>query len=97
VRDGPVGQIAEELVAVEREGGDVDERLDVGSPLAACVMTAPPYLVAKHDNAIAPDLQRFMARRIHAHTRQINGSHALYISHPKAVARLAEQAARATR
>jgi pimeloyl-ACP methyl ester carboxylesterase len=55
------------------------------------------YLVAKHDNAIAPDLQRFMARRIHAHTRQINGSHAVYISHPNAVARLAEQAARATR
>ena len=55
------------------------------------------YLVAKQDQAIAPDLQRFMARRIHAHTRQINGSHAVYISHPKAVARLAEQAARATR
>jgi pimeloyl-ACP methyl ester carboxylesterase len=55
------------------------------------------YLVAKQDNAIAPDLGRFMARRIHAHTRQINGSHAVYISHPKAVARLAEQAARATR
>jgi hypothetical protein len=30
VRDGPVGQIADELVAVEREGGDVDERLAVG-------------------------------------------------------------------
>jgi pimeloyl-ACP methyl ester carboxylesterase len=55
------------------------------------------YLVAKQDQAIAPDLERFMARRIHAHTRQINGSHAVYISHPKAVARLAEQAARATR
>ena len=55
------------------------------------------YLVAKQDKAIAPDLERFMARRIHAHTRQINGSHAVYISHPKAVADLAEQAARATR
>jgi pimeloyl-ACP methyl ester carboxylesterase len=55
------------------------------------------YLVAKQDQAIAPDLERFMARRIHAHTSQINGSHAVYISHPKAVARLAEQAARATR
>jgi pimeloyl-ACP methyl ester carboxylesterase len=55
------------------------------------------YLVAKQDKAIAPDLERFMARRIHAHTSQINGSHAVYISHPKAVARLAEQAARATR
>jgi pimeloyl-ACP methyl ester carboxylesterase len=55
------------------------------------------YLVAKQDNAIAPDLERYMAKRIHAHTRQINGSHAVYISHPKAVARLVEQAARATR
>jgi pimeloyl-ACP methyl ester carboxylesterase len=55
------------------------------------------YLVAKQDNASAPDLERYMARRIHAHTREINGSHAVYISHPKAVARLAEQAARATR
>jgi pimeloyl-ACP methyl ester carboxylesterase len=54
------------------------------------------YLVAKHDQAIAPDLERFMARRIRAHTSQINGSHAVYISHPNAVARLAEQAARAT-
>jgi len=54
------------------------------------------YLVAKQDQAIAPDLERFMARRIHAHTSQINGSHAVYISHPKAVADLAEQAARAT-
>ena len=55
------------------------------------------YLVAKHDQAIAPDLERFMARRIHAHTSEIKSSHAIYISHPKAVARLAEQAARATR
>jgi len=53
------------------------------------------YLVAKQDQAIAPDLERFMARRIHAHTSQINGSHAVYISHPEAVARLVEQAARA--
>jgi pimeloyl-ACP methyl ester carboxylesterase len=55
------------------------------------------YLVAKQDQAIAPDLERFMSRRIHAHTSQINGSHAVYISHPKTVADLAEQAARATR
>ncbi len=30
MRDGPAGEIAEQLVAVEREGGDVDECLDVG-------------------------------------------------------------------
>jgi pimeloyl-ACP methyl ester carboxylesterase len=55
------------------------------------------YLVAEQDQAIAPDLERFMARRIHAHTSQSNGSHAIYISHPQAVVRLVEQAARATR
>jgi pimeloyl-ACP methyl ester carboxylesterase len=55
------------------------------------------YLVAKQDQAIAPDLERLQANRMHAHTSQINGSHAVYISHPKTVARLAEQAARATR
>ena len=55
------------------------------------------YLVAKQDKAIAPDLERFMARRIDAHTYQIDSSHAVYISHPEAVARLAEQAAQATR
>jgi hypothetical protein len=53
--------------------------------------------VARQDQAIAPELERFMARRIHAHTSQVNGSHAVYISHPQAVVRLAEQAARATR
>jgi pimeloyl-ACP methyl ester carboxylesterase len=52
------------------------------------------YLVAKQDKAIAPDLERFMARRIHAHTSQVNGSHAVYISHPEAVVRLIEQAAK---
>jgi pimeloyl-ACP methyl ester carboxylesterase len=51
------------------------------------------YLVAKQDRAIAPDLERFMARRMRARTTQINGSHAVYISHAKAVARLIERAA----
>ena len=55
------------------------------------------YLVAKQDEAIAPDLERFMAHRIHAHTYQIDSAHDVYISHPEAVARLAEQAAQATR
>ena len=53
--------------------------------------------MAKQDKAASPDLERFMAHRIHAHTRQINSSHAVYISHPEAVAQLIEQAARATR
>ena len=55
------------------------------------------YLVAKQDQVMAPELERLQAHRMHAHTRQIDSSHAVYISHPKAVARLAEQAARAIR
>jgi pimeloyl-ACP methyl ester carboxylesterase len=54
------------------------------------------YLVSKQDMAMSPDLERFFAARIHAHTTEINASHAGYISHPAAVVRLVEQAARAT-
>ena len=55
------------------------------------------YLVSGQDNGMSPDLERFQADRMHAHTSQIDSSHAVYISHPKAVADLIEQAARATR
>ena len=55
------------------------------------------YLVSKQDMAMTPDLERFQADRMHAHTSQIDSSHAVYISHPKALADLVEQAARATR
>jgi pimeloyl-ACP methyl ester carboxylesterase len=55
------------------------------------------YLVSKQDQAMAPDLERLQAHRMHAHTSQIDSSHAVYLSHPKAVADLVEQAARATR
>lgn len=54
------------------------------------------YLVSKQDMAMSPDLERFQADRMHAHTSQIDSSHAVYISHPKAVADLVEQAAQAT-
>ena len=53
--------------------------------------------MSKQDMAMAPDLERFQANRIHARTREVDSSHAVYLSHPKAVADLAEQAARATR
>jgi hypothetical protein len=46
---------------------------------------------------MAADLERLQAHRMHAHTSQIDSSHAVYLSHPKAVADLVEQAARATR
>jgi pimeloyl-ACP methyl ester carboxylesterase len=55
------------------------------------------YLVAAQDHAIAPDLERFMAKRAGSHTEQINSSHAAMVSHPTAVTHLIEEADRGTR
>ena len=55
------------------------------------------YLVAKQDHAIAPDLERYMAARAHAHTVEADGSHSVMVSHPGTVAHLIETAAWSTR
>ena len=44
------------------------------------------YLVSEHDNAIPPDTERFMAKRMGATTEEINGSHTAFIAQPVAVA-----------
>jgi pimeloyl-ACP methyl ester carboxylesterase len=54
------------------------------------------YMVANQDRAIAPNLERFMAARMHAHTVDVNGPHLLMLVVPGAVTRLIEQAATAT-
>jgi pimeloyl-ACP methyl ester carboxylesterase len=54
------------------------------------------YMVADQDRAIAPNLERFMAARMHAHTVDVNGPHLLMLTDPGAVASLIEQAAIAT-
>jgi len=51
------------------------------------------YLVAKEDQAIKPELQQFMAKRINAKISEIDASHVAYISHPKEVVKLIEEAA----
>jgi pimeloyl-ACP methyl ester carboxylesterase len=53
------------------------------------------YLVAKDDRMIPPDAQRFMSKRAGATVVETQGSHALYVSRPEAVARLIAQAAAA--
>ena len=55
------------------------------------------YLVAKQDHAIAPDLERAMAKRAGSQTVEINSSHAAMVSHPAAVTQLIEDADRGTR
>jgi pimeloyl-ACP methyl ester carboxylesterase len=52
------------------------------------------YLIGRQDRVINPAAQRFMAKRAHAHTVEIDSSHASYISHPEAVTKLILRAAR---
>lgn len=51
------------------------------------------YIVAKSDKAIHPDLERFMAKRSHAKTVEIEASHVVMISHAKEVLAVIEEAA----
>jgi pimeloyl-ACP methyl ester carboxylesterase len=53
------------------------------------------YLVAQEDRAINPELERFYAQRMGAKTTEIKASHVPFVSHPREVARLIEQAASA--
>jgi pimeloyl-ACP methyl ester carboxylesterase len=51
------------------------------------------YLVAADDHMIPPPAQRAMAERTGATVTEVPGSHSVYVSQPKAVASLIEQAA----
>jgi len=51
--------------------------------------------VAQEDQAINPQLERFMAKRIGAKTTEIKSSHVPLLSHPDQVAKLIEAAATA--
>ncbi|WP_427149132.1 alpha/beta hydrolase [Rhizobium leguminosarum] len=51
------------------------------------------YLVATDDRMIPPAAQRGMAKRAGAKTVEVHGSHAVYVSNPKAVAKIIEDAA----
>lgn len=51
------------------------------------------YLITTEDRMIPPDAQRAMSKRAHSTVIEVNGSHAVYVSQPSAVARLIEQAA----
>jgi pimeloyl-ACP methyl ester carboxylesterase len=53
------------------------------------------YLVASNDRMIPPDAQRQMSKRAGASVVETAGSHAIYVSQPKAVAELIEKAAQA--
>jgi pimeloyl-ACP methyl ester carboxylesterase len=52
------------------------------------------YLVATEDRMIPPDAQRAMSKRAGSAAVEVKGSHAVYVSQPRAVASLIEQAAK---
>lgn len=67
------------------------------SPNVAAWRTIPSwYVVAQDDHAINPQLERFFAMRMRAHTTEIKSSHVVYISHPEPVAAIIEEAALVT-
>src|SRR6266404_445060 len=51
------------------------------------------YLVTTEDKMIPPDAQRSMSKRAGSTVIEVKGSHAVYVSQPKAVAALIEKAA----
>src|SRR5437773_6308117 len=51
------------------------------------------YLVSTEDRMIPPPAQRFMSQRAGSTVVEVAGSHAIYVSHPNAVAALIKQAA----
>ncbi|MBW9121208.1 alpha/beta hydrolase [Microbacterium trichothecenolyticum] len=69
-----------------------------GEPLTHAGWTDRPswYLVSTDDHAIAPEAQRFMAKRMGAVTEEIAGSHVAFIAHPAQVASFIARALDAT-
>jgi pimeloyl-ACP methyl ester carboxylesterase len=53
------------------------------------------YMVAKDDQAIPPDTERFMAQRAGSHTVEVSSAHAAMVSNPGPVAELVRAAAAA--
>ena len=54
------------------------------------------YLIGRDDQVIDPAAQRFMAKRAHSHTIELDTSHVGYVSQPEKVTKLILQAAQTT-
>jgi pimeloyl-ACP methyl ester carboxylesterase len=53
------------------------------------------YLVVTEDKMIPPDAQRAMSKRAGSKVVEVGGSHSIYVSQPRAVTSLIEEAAMA--
>ncbi|CAB3748268.1 alpha/beta hydrolase [Paraburkholderia solisilvae] len=102
------GKLSEEAF-VKDFGGDLPKSeaevlYAVQQPMGKAITTAKTtvaawhdkptwYAVSTEDRTINPDLERFMAHRMKAHTIEIKSSHLSLVSHPQEVANLILQAA----
>lgn len=61
-----------------------------GGRTSAAAWHANPswYAVSKLDQTINPDLERFLAKRMHATTVELEAGHLSLVSHPREVANL---------
>ena len=68
-----------------------------GKAARAAWKTIPSWtMVTLQDLAVPAQSQRFMAERARSHTVEVDASHAVTVSQPRAVAELIDAAARAT-
>ena len=51
------------------------------------------YAVSKQDRTIAPEFERFLAKRMNADTIEVNGGHLSMVTQPEAIAKLIIRAA----
>jgi pimeloyl-ACP methyl ester carboxylesterase len=51
------------------------------------------YIVANNDRTVQPDLERFAAKRMGAHTYDVDSSHVAMLSHPDFVLDVIREAA----
>jgi pimeloyl-ACP methyl ester carboxylesterase len=60
----------------------------LGEPATAAGWKTIPawFQVSRHDNAISPDAERFMANRMNATVEEIDGSHTVFIAQPARIA-----------
>jgi pimeloyl-ACP methyl ester carboxylesterase len=68
----------------------------VGGTISEAAWRAKPtwYLLTTEDRMLPPDAQRLMSKRAGATVVEVKSSHAVYLSHPQAVAHIIEEAAR---
>ncbi|CAM4283767.1 Polyneuridine-aldehyde esterase [Bordetella tumbae] len=89
--NGVPAEKAKTLFAVQQP---IAADLFIGKTTTAAWHNKPTwYAVSKNDQTTSPDLQRFLAKRMHATTVELDSGHLSLVSHPKAIADLILQAA----